>query len=131
MSKALKALFCEHPASVDETYTEHMAAASGFALRLFAASVVCAVHAVLPFLFVKTGSTMIEENVVASAGTAYRMSQEEMEHLIEQAGYEPRQRTNLYERFVTREDTAEMARKYRGSLTVENRDLAGSLPIVA
>ena len=61
MSKALKALFCEHPASVDETYTEHMAAASGFALRLFAASVVCAVHAVLPFLFVKTGSTMIEE----------------------------------------------------------------------
>ena len=61
MSKALKALFCEHPASVDETYTEHMAMAGGFALRLFAAAIVCAVHAVLPFLFVKTGSTMIEE----------------------------------------------------------------------
>jgi len=57
----LKALFCDHPASVDETYTEHMAAAVSFALRLFVASLVCSVHAVLPFLFVKTGSTMIEE----------------------------------------------------------------------
>ncbi len=28
------------------------------------------------------GSIMIEENVVSSAGTAYRMSQDEMEHLI-------------------------------------------------
>ncbi len=70
------------------------------------------------------GSTMIEENVVASAGTSYRMSQDEMEHLISEAGYEPRQRTNLYERFVTREDTAEMANRYRESLTAENRDLA-------
>ena len=63
------------------------------------------------------GSIMIEENVVASAGTAYRMSQDEMEHLISSAGYIPKQRTNLYERIVTRADTAEMARKYRGSLT--------------
>jgi cyclic dehypoxanthinyl futalosine synthase len=72
------------------------------------------------------GSIMIEENVVASAGTAYRMSQDEMEHLIAAAGYVPRQRTNLYERLVTREETAEMARKYRGSLTAANRDLVSS-----
>lgn len=57
----LRSLFCDHPASVDETYTEHMAAAGCFALRLFVAGVVCSVHAVLPFLFVKTGSTMIAE----------------------------------------------------------------------
>ncbi len=55
----LKALFCDHPASVDETYTEHLAAAGGFALRLFAAALVCAVHAVLPFLFEKTASTLV------------------------------------------------------------------------
>jgi hypothetical protein len=61
MLKVSKALFCDHPASVDETYTEHMAAAGGFALRLFVAGFVCSVHAVLPFLFVKTGSTMIAE----------------------------------------------------------------------
>jgi cyclic dehypoxanthinyl futalosine synthase len=78
------------------------------------------------------GSIMIEENVVASAGTHYRMSQDEMEHLISSAGYVPKQRTNLYERLVTREDTVEMARKYRHSLTPQNRDLVSSalLPVV-
>ena len=78
------------------------------------------------------GSIMIEENVVSAAGTAYRMSQDEMEHLISSAGYEPRQRTNLYERWVTREDTAETASRYRMALTPENRDLASVvLPIVS
>jgi cyclic dehypoxanthinyl futalosine synthase len=78
------------------------------------------------------GSIMIEENVVASAGTSYRMSQDEMEHLISSAGYIPKQRTNLYERLVTREDTAETARKYRHALTPQNRDLVSSalLPVV-
>jgi cyclic dehypoxanthinyl futalosine synthase len=78
------------------------------------------------------GSIMIEENVVASAGTSYRMSQDEMEHLITSAGYIPKQRTNLYERIVTRADTAEMARKYRHSLTPQNRDLVSSalLPVL-
>jgi len=70
------------------------------------------------------GSTMIEENVVASAGTSYRMSQDEMEYLISRSGYEPRQRTNLYDRYVTRDDTAAMAARYHSSLTAENRDLA-------
>ncbi|HYU30978.1 MAG TPA: cyclic dehypoxanthinyl futalosine synthase [Thermoanaerobaculia bacterium] len=78
------------------------------------------------------GSIMIEENVVSSAGTSYRMSQDEMEHLIRAAGYTPKQRTNLYERLVTRDDTAEQARKYRHALTPQNRDLvsAGLLPVV-
>lgn len=77
------------------------------------------------------GSIMIEENVVSAAGTRHRMSQEEMEHLIQSAGYTPRQRTNLYERFVTREDTAEAARRYRHALTPHNRDLAAAaLPVI-
>ena len=77
------------------------------------------------------GSIMIEENVVSAAGTSHRMSQDEMEHLIRSAGYEPKQRTNLYERQVSREDTAATAGRYRGALTSENRDLASSaLPIV-
>jgi cyclic dehypoxanthinyl futalosine synthase len=78
------------------------------------------------------GSIMIEENVVSAAGTSYRMSQEEMEHLIGSAGYEARQRTNLYERFVTREDTAASAQRYRQALTPQNRDLAEPLlPVVS
>jgi cyclic dehypoxanthinyl futalosine synthase len=78
------------------------------------------------------GSIMIEENVVSSAGTSYRMSQDEMEHLIRSAGYIPKQRTNLYERIVTRDETAELARQYRHALTPQNRDLVSSalLPVV-
>ncbi len=78
------------------------------------------------------GSIMIEENVVSAAGAHYEMSQDEMEHLIRASGYEPKQRTNLYERFVTRADTAPLATKYRHALTFEKRDLVSSpLPVVA
>ena len=78
------------------------------------------------------GSIMIEENVVSAAGTAYKMSQDEMERLITSAGYQPRQRTNLYERLVSREETAEAAARYRHALTAENRALAPSpLQVVA
>jgi hypothetical protein len=66
-------------------------------------------------------------------GKVDRMSQDEMEHLIAAAGYHPRQRTNLYERLVTREETADLARRYRHALTPENRDLASAplLPVLA
>ena len=77
------------------------------------------------------GSIMIEENVVSAAGTSYRMSQDEMEQLITSAGYTPRQRTNLYERFVTRDDTSEAALRYRGALTPENRELVSPLPVIS
>jgi cyclic dehypoxanthinyl futalosine synthase len=43
------------------------------------------------------GSLMMEENVVSSAGTSFRLSLEEMRRLIVQAGYEPRQRNNQYQ----------------------------------
>jgi cyclic dehypoxanthinyl futalosine synthase len=76
------------------------------------------------------GSIMIEENVVSAAGTSYRMSQEEMEHLIASAGFVPRQRTNLYERLVSREETAPAAHRYRHALTPANRELATLLPVV-
>ncbi len=51
--------FTDHPASVDETYSEHLAMAARFGGRLLLASLACFVHALLPFLFVKTGSRMI------------------------------------------------------------------------
>ena len=43
------------------------------------------------------GSLMMEENVVSSAGTSFRLTLEEMRRLIREAGYEPRQRNNSYE----------------------------------
>ena len=52
-------LFTRHPASVGESYGEHFFAAAGFGLWMLAGAVACLVHAVLPFLFVKTGSGII------------------------------------------------------------------------
>ncbi len=43
------------------------------------------------------GSTMMEENVVSSAGCAFTMPIEEMERLIRDAGYEPMRRTTQYQ----------------------------------
>lgn len=53
--------FTEHPASVNETYLEHLASASGFAFRMIVAGVACLLHGLFPFLFVTTGSSTIRE----------------------------------------------------------------------
>ena len=42
------------------------------------------------------GSIMIEENVVSQAGTTFRMGVEDMKRLIQDLGYEPRQRDDWY-----------------------------------
>jgi cyclic dehypoxanthinyl futalosine synthase len=42
------------------------------------------------------GSIMIEENVVSAAGTTHRMGVADMQRLITDLGYEPRQRDNWY-----------------------------------
>ena len=52
-------LFTEHPASVDETFGEHFLFAMKFSGLLFAAAGAALVHALLPFLFEKTASTII------------------------------------------------------------------------
>ena len=43
------------------------------------------------------GSIMIEENVVSQAGTTFRMTVADMQRLILDLGYEPRQRDNWYQ----------------------------------
>ncbi len=55
----MKNPFTDHPASVGENYFQHLFAASGFSLILLIAAFACLVHAVLPFLFVKTGSQRV------------------------------------------------------------------------
>ncbi|MFW5489672.1 MAG: cyclic dehypoxanthinyl futalosine synthase [Desulfovibrio sp.] len=42
------------------------------------------------------GSTMLEENVVAAAGVSFRLSREEIEFLVREAGFTPRQRRMDY-----------------------------------
>jgi cyclic dehypoxanthinyl futalosine synthase len=46
------------------------------------------------------GSIMIEENVISSAGAKNRANDSELRRVISDAGFIPRQRTTLYERYV-------------------------------
>jgi uncharacterized protein DUF6356 len=57
----LQHLFTDHPQSVGETYGEHLLRAWCFGGRMVVAGVACMVHALLPFMFVRTGSEAIQE----------------------------------------------------------------------
>lgn len=58
--KPLANLFRDHPASVGETYFEHLLHATGFGVRMVLGGIACMLHGLLPFLFVKTGSRQIQ-----------------------------------------------------------------------
>ena len=52
-------LFTEHPASVGETYFQHLCSAWYFAANMLLGALACLLHGLLPFLFEKTGSGRI------------------------------------------------------------------------
>jgi Family of unknown function (DUF6356) len=61
--------FTEHPASVGESYARHCVCAFGFGARMVGAGIACMIHAMLPFLFMRTGSrtiTELHERMIAS-----------------------------------------------------------------
>jgi len=51
--------FTAHPAAAGESYLAHLRTAAGFGFQLLFAGLACLVHALLPFLFVRTGSDCI------------------------------------------------------------------------
>ena len=51
--------FTDHPASVGETYAEHMAVALGYGARLLGAGCAAVVHAIVPALFQTTASDAV------------------------------------------------------------------------
>jgi hypothetical protein len=53
--------FTAHPASVGETYGEHFAFALGFGARMTLGGLAAMVHAVLPFAFINTASSALDE----------------------------------------------------------------------
>ncbi|MEJ0035158.1 MAG: DUF6356 family protein [Gammaproteobacteria bacterium] len=57
----IRRLFTEHPASVGETYLEHLCTAIGFSSRMLLGGVACFFHALLPFAFRRTGSECIQQ----------------------------------------------------------------------
>ncbi len=59
-STAMK-FFTQHPASIGETYWQHLGVAFSFAIALFGAAFAALVHAFLPSCFEKTASLKITE----------------------------------------------------------------------
>lgn len=57
--KILRTLFCDHPASVGETYFQHLCSATSFSTRMLLGGIACFIHGLLPFLFVRTGSQSV------------------------------------------------------------------------
>jgi Family of unknown function (DUF6356) len=56
-----KEIFIDHPASVDETYFQHMRFAARYSAMLFAAGAAALIHALVPCLFEKTASNRIRK----------------------------------------------------------------------
>ncbi|MDG2522950.1 DUF6356 family protein [Caulobacter segnis] len=52
-------LFRDHPASVGETYFEHMGVAVSFGSAMLVGSIACFVHALIPGLCTRTGSGVV------------------------------------------------------------------------
>jgi hypothetical protein len=65
-------LFIDHPASIGETYLEHLITASGFGTKMILAGVACVIHGLLPAIFTNRGSNAIyalhERMVVSRRG---------------------------------------------------------------
>lgn len=59
--KTFTELFSKHPESVGETYGEHAAFAGQFGIRMVLCGLACMIHAVFPFLFVRTGTNCIRD----------------------------------------------------------------------
>jgi hypothetical protein len=62
-------LFLDHPRAVGESYLEHQRHAFGFGIALLGAGLACLVHALVPGLFVRTGSeaiTRLHDRMVAN-----------------------------------------------------------------
>lgn len=57
--RVLDRLFLEHPRSVDESYGEHFRASAGIGVVMIGAGLACLVHALVPALCRRTGSSTI------------------------------------------------------------------------
>ncbi len=64
--------FTAHPASVNETYTQHFAFALRFGRRMLQGGSAAAIHAVFPFVFVTTASRINDELITMRAASRGR-----------------------------------------------------------
>jgi hypothetical protein len=52
--------FTKHPASVGETYGEHLKMACSFGFAMIASGIACLIHGLVPAWFVRTGSQTVQ-----------------------------------------------------------------------
>ena len=64
--------FTHHPREVGESYGHHFVNASAFGLRMMAGGIAVMIHAVFPFLFVKTGSHTMDKLHRRMTGRAHK-----------------------------------------------------------
>lgn len=55
----MKNPFTKHPESIGESYFAHFIFAGQFATNMFLGGIACLIHAIFPFLFIKTGSNFL------------------------------------------------------------------------
>lgn len=86
----MKNIFTDHPRKVGETYFEHFYHAFCFGFNMLIGGTACIIHAIFPFLFVKTASNylfkmthrfldrmpVMEERMVGLAETLERKQRE-------------------------------------------------------
>lgn len=76
----IRRLFHDHPASVGESYAEHLGVAGRFGWRLMRGGLGCMLHAILPFVCTTSGSDTVRDlhaELVAKR-TAARAAQTQM-----------------------------------------------------
>jgi len=56
----IRRLFIDHPASVDESYSEHFRVASGFGWAMLVGALGAFTHALIPALCQRTGSNTVK-----------------------------------------------------------------------
>ncbi|WP_066701978.1 DUF6356 family protein [Sphingobium amiense] len=56
----IKRHFTGHPATVGESYGQHLWHSMSFAAAMLAGAIVCFVHALIPSMFERTGSGIIQ-----------------------------------------------------------------------
>lgn len=66
------AAFTRHPATIGESYVQHLAQAGTFGVTMIAAGTACLVHAIFPFLFEKTASQCVQRLHTQMAARARR-----------------------------------------------------------
>ncbi|MBL4863942.1 MAG: hypothetical protein JKY63_03475 [Rhodobiaceae bacterium] len=52
-------IFTKHPATVNETYRQHMGRAFSFSVEMIVGGLACMVHGVVPACFEKTGGNAV------------------------------------------------------------------------